>query len=61
MIFKFVIIIIIIIIIIVVYTISTQDGKSPLDLAHANRAYFNTQGVIEIFEAHENKPQAQTK
>ena len=51
---------IIIIIIIVVYITSTQNGKSPLDLAHA-RVYYNTQGVIEILKAHENKPEVQTK
>ena len=39
---------------------STQDGKSPLDLAR-DEHYFNTQEVIEILEAHEDKPEAQTK
>ena len=55
MIIKFVIIIIIIIII-VVYITSIQHGESPLDVARAYSDWFNTQGVIEILEAHEKKP-----
>ena len=55
MIIKFVIIIIII----VVYIISTQNGKSPLDVARTS--YYSTQGVIKVLEAHEKKPEAQTK
>ena len=54
------VIIIIIIIIIVVYITSTQHGKSPLDVARAYSNWFDTQGVIEILEAHEKKP-GQTK
>ena len=54
------VIIIIIIIIIVVYITSIQHGESPLDVARAFSDLFNTQGVIEILEAHENKPEAQT-
>ena len=38
----------------------TQNGKSPLDLA-CDQRYYNTQEVIEILEAHGNKPDAQTK
>ena len=37
----------------------TQDRKSPLNLAHEKQEKFdfiNTQGVIKILEAHENKP-----
>ena len=39
---------------------STQHGHTPLELAYASR-YSNTQGVIGILKAHENKPDAQTK
>ena len=60
MIIKFVIIIIIIIII-VVYITSIQHRKSPLDVARAYSVWCNTQGVIEILEAHEKKPEGQTK